>query len=144
MNWIMTLLAVIAGISIGTQAGINGGLGKKIGVIEGAFVSFAIGTLILLVCTIFLGKGNLLNVFSVPKWQLTGGLLGAIYVLVMVLAVPKIGVATTIVSVILGQVLISGVIDHFGLFGGKQIPFDWQRGVAALLLGISLYLMYKK
>jgi transporter family-2 protein len=80
-------------------------------------------------------------VFSVPKWQLTGGLLGAIYVLVMVLAVPKIGVATTIVSVILGQVLISGVIDHFGLFGSKQIPFDWQRGVAAILLGVSLFLI---
>lgn len=144
MNWIMSLLAVIAGISIGAQAGINGGLGKKIGVIEGAFVSFAIGTLILLLFTIFFGKGNLLNIFSVSKWQLTGGLLGAIYVLIMVLAVPKVGVATTIVSVIVGQVLMSLVIDNFGFFGGRQIPFDWHRGLAVILLGMSLFLIYKR
>lgn len=140
----MALLAVIAGISIGVQAGINGGLGKKIGVIEGSFVSFTVGALILLVFTIFFGKGNILNISSVSRWQLTGGLLGAIYVLIMVMAVLKIGVATTIVSVIMGQVLMSLVIDHFDFFGGRQIPFNWHRGIAVVLLGVSLFLIYKR
>jgi bacterial/archaeal transporter family-2 protein len=59
-------------------------------------------------------------------------------------AVPKIGVATTIVSVIMGQVLMSLVIDHFGFFGGRQIPFNWHRGIAVVLLGVSLFLIYKR
>ncbi|MDR7236528.1 uncharacterized membrane protein YdcZ (DUF606 family) [Neobacillus drentensis] len=74
--FIYLILAIIAGTLIRTQAGINGVLGKRIGVIEGSFVSFFIGTIILLLLAIFLGKGDLLIVTSVPKWQLLGGALG--------------------------------------------------------------------
>lgn len=73
--FIYVLLAIIGGISLGVQAGINGVLGKRIGVIEGSFVSFFIGTIILLLLVIFMGKGDLLKVTTLPKWQLLGGLL---------------------------------------------------------------------
>lgn len=47
------LLAVIGGMTIAVQGQINGGLGKKIGVIEGAFISFTVGTLALLFILLF-------------------------------------------------------------------------------------------
>ena len=144
IKWVFPLLALIGGVAISTQASINGGLGRKIGTIEASFVSFAIGTLALLFITIFFGKGNLLSIGSVPKWQLTGGLLGAFYVAVMVVAVPKVGVTTTVTSVIVGQILMSAVVDHYGLFGAKQIPFDLRRLFALILLFGSLYLFFKK
>ncbi|MMZ52247.1 hypothetical protein D1872_140050 [compost metagenome] len=126
------------------QAGVNGALGKRVGTVEGAFISFAVGTLALLLLAIFMGKGNILSVFSVPKWQLIGGLLGALYIFIMVLAVPKIGVGSAVVAVIAGQMLTSTFIDHFNIFGGRQILIDWKRVVALILLAFALYLFNKK
>jgi bacterial/archaeal transporter family-2 protein len=138
------LLAVIGGMSIAVQGQINGGLGKKVGVIEGAFISFAVGTLALLFILLFFGKGNISLIGTVPKWQLLGGLLGAFFVVVQVLVVPKIGVTTTLIAVVAGQILLGAVIDHFGLFGGNRIPIDKQKIVAIMLLLFSLFLYVKK
>lgn len=144
MKWLFPLLAFIGGVAVACQAQINGGLGKKAGAIEGAFISFAIGTLALFFMVLFFGKGNLASVFSVPKWQLFGGLLGAFYVSVMILAVPKIGVAPALVSVIAGQLIFGALIDHFGWFGGQVIPLDIKKIIAIVLLFCSLYLFNHK
>ena len=141
--FIYLLLAIIGGTFIGTQAGINGVLGKRIGVIEGSFVSFFIGTIILLLLAMFLGKGDLLKVTTVPKWQLLGGALGVGYVTIMVAVVPKIGVASAITAVIVGQLLISVTLDHFGIFIKQPIPIDWYRITGLILLLISLFLIFK-
>ncbi|QOR68841.1 DMT family transporter [Cytobacillus suaedae] len=144
MKWLFPVLALLGGVAVAIQATINGGLGRKVGTLEGSLVSFAIGTLALLFIVIFFGKGNLTAVTTVPKWQLTGGLLGAFYVFVAVLVVPRVGVATTLTAVIVGQLIMSAVIDHFGLFGSRQIPFDAKRALALFLLVCSLFLFYKK
>ncbi|CAH0345331.1 DMT family transporter [Bacillus sp. CECT 9360] len=144
MKIIFPLLALAGGMAVAFQAQINGGLGKKVGAIEGSFISFVIGTLVLFFAVLFLGKGNILAVSSVPKWQLIGGILGAFYVFVMVLVVPKIGVAPAMVAVIAGQILIGAIIDHFGLLGGVRVPIDVKKSTAILLLFVSLYLYNHK
>jgi transporter family-2 protein len=144
MNWFFSLLALVTGLAMSAQAAINGGLGKRIGSLEGAFVSFAVGTLALLFLVLFFGKGSISAFASVPKWQLTGGLLGAFYVGVSVMVVPKIGVAPTLVAVIIGQLIMGSIIDHFALFGAKHIPFDLKKFIALMLMGAALFLFYKK
>lgn len=137
------ILAIVGGLCIGIQAGINGVLGKRIGVIEASFVSFFIGTLILLLLVIFMGKGDLLKVTTVPKWQLLGGALGVVYVSIMVASVPKIGVASSITAVIVGQLVISMTLDHFGVFTNQRIPLDGYRIAGIVLLLLSLLLIFK-
>lgn len=137
------LLAIIGGTCIGLQAGINGVLGKRIGVIEASFVSFFIGTIILLLLVIFAGKGDLIKVTNVSKWQLLGGALGVAYVSIMVAIVPKIGVASAITAVIVGQLFISVTLDHFGIFTNQRIPIDWYRISGLALLLVSLFLIFK-
>ncbi|SOC39918.1 transporter family-2 protein [Ureibacillus acetophenoni] len=138
------LLALIAGMTVAIQGQINGGLGKKIGVIEGAFISFALGTLFLLLVLIFFGNGQITSISTVPKWQLLGGILGAFFILVQVLVVPKIGVSTTLLAVIVGQIILSVVIDHFGLFGAERNPVDVNKLAAVFLMFIALFLYTKK
>ena len=137
------LLAIIGGTCIGLQAGINGVLGKRIGVLEASFVSFFIGTVILLLLVIFMGKGDLLKVTNVSKWQLLGGALGVGYVSIMVAIVPKIGVASAITAVIVGQLFISVTLDHFGFFTIQRIPIDGYRISGLVLLLVSLFLIFK-
>ena len=92
---------------------------------------------------LFLGKGNLLAISEVPKGQLIGGLLGAFFVVVLVIVSPEIGVTATLISVIVGQLLIGSIIDHFGLFGGEKFPLDFKKGIALLLMLASIYIFQK-
>ncbi|HEY8341441.1 MAG TPA: DMT family transporter [Calditerricola sp.] len=138
-----TLLMLLAGVGLSMQAAINGTLGKKIGALEGALVNFFVGTLILLLTVLFAGHGQLGEVLRVPKWQLLGGLIGAMYVAAMVFAVPRIGVGVAVMAVIVGQLAMSMAIDHFGLFGLRRIPVDGYRLAGALLLAVALFLIYR-
>lgn len=144
MKLLFPLLALLGGIAVAFQAQINGGLGKKTGVLEASFISFGVGTLALFFVVLFFGKGNFMAVSTVPKWQLVGGLLGAFYVIVTILVVPKIGVASAFIAVIAGQIIIGAIIDHFGLFGGNPIPIDVKKASAIILLLFSLYLFNHK
>ena len=144
MKLLLPLVAVLSGAAMALQGQINGGLGKKVGVLEASFISFGVGTLALFFIVVFFGSGDLLAVLSVPKWQLIGGLLGAFFVVVSVFVVPKIGVATTFMAVIAGQIILGAIIDHFGLFGGHRIPLDVKKLIAIGLLFISLFLFNHK
>ncbi|MFZ3589113.1 DMT family transporter [Bacillus sp. DJP31] len=143
MKLLMVLIAVIGGILAGTQAPINGELGRRIGSLEAALVSFFIGTLVLTLFVLFFGKGQLPQALSVPKWQLLGGILGATFVTAIIFCVPNLGVATTIFSAIIGQVIISMVIDHFGLFGITRNPVNLYRLIGVILMISSLFFIYK-
>lgn len=144
MKLLFPLLALLGGVAVAIQGQINGGLGKKVGILEASFISFAVGTLALLFIVLFFGDGDFLAISTVPKWQLIGGLLGAFYVIVTVLVIPKIGVAPAFVAIIAGQLIIGAVIDHFGLFGGNRIPIDAKKVTAIVLLFFSLYLFNHK
>lgn len=140
---LILLLSVTGGLGLAVQASVNGGLGKKIGAIEASLVSFFIGTLILAIFAIFIGGGNVLNAFSVPKWQLTGGLLGAVFVTCIIFSVPRIGAASAVTGTIMGQMVMSMVIDHYGFFGTPRIPFDVYRLAGILLMALGLALIFK-
>ncbi len=144
MKIVYLLMALVGGLAVGVQAVVNGGLGKKVGSMEASFISFFIGTAVLFFIVLFFGKGNLLAISEVPKGQLFGGILGAFYVLVIVITVPKIGVSSALFSVIAGQILMGTIIDHFGLFGGQTFPIDGKKAFAILLMFSSIYLYNQK
>ena len=144
MNWIVILIVLIAGVATSIQATVNGELGRKVGLIEAAFISFLVGTIFLSIMLAFLKKGNITHALYVPKWQLIGGLLGACYILIMIFAVPRIGIAAAVTTLIIGQLTCSTIIDHFGLGASKPIPIDLQRVASLAFMAIALFLFFKK
>jgi transporter family-2 protein len=76
----------------------------------------------------------------VPWWGWTGGLMGAIYVGMAILLVPRIGAAAYIAFLVAGQMIASVLFDHFGLFGLAERPLDLSRalGVALVIGGVIL------
>jgi len=136
------LLAIVGGIAISAQSSINGIYGEIVGTFESAFVSFFTGAMALIIVVLFVGDGNILHIFSVPKWQLTSALLGVFFIFVMVLVVAKIGVTATNVTAIIGQLFASMIVDHYGWFGKVQIDFDVKRWIGAALMLVALYLLF--
>ncbi|RXJ04423.1 DMT family transporter [Anaerobacillus alkaliphilus] len=137
------ILSIVGGVLAGVQASINGELGKRVGGLEASLISFFIGTLFLVFIVLFFGKGQIHQIFTVPKWQLLGGFLGAVFVTVIILSIPHTGVALTIFAAIIGQMLISLTIDHFGFLGIQAIPMNWSRVFGLLLMLAGLFFIYR-
>jgi bacterial/archaeal transporter family-2 protein len=136
------LLGVGAGCLVGMQAPINSRLGKTVGSIEAATVSFLVGTVALVLILLIArgGLGGLGQIGRVPWWALIGGLLGAVYVSVALVAVRTLGASGLTAVVITGQLAISVVIDRFGLLGIARQNVGVQRitGLVLLIAGVVL------
>jgi transporter family-2 protein len=136
------LLGVGAGCLVGMQAPINSRLGKTVGSTEAATISFLVGTvaLVLILLVVRGGVGNLGDVGRAPWWALVGGLLGAVYVSVALVAVRTLGASGLTAVVIAGQLLISVAIDRFGLLGiaKQQVGVSRVIGLVLLVAGVAL------
>jgi transporter family-2 protein len=126
---------------IALQPAINAGLGRATGNIAAAFVSFAIGALLLAVIVAIAGQaGGLSSTFEVRWYYLLGGVLGAAYVFTAVVTVSSIGAGGVAAATITGQLTASVVIDRLGILGLEEAPITWDRalGVGLLLFGTFL------
>lgn len=129
-----------------TQAVVNSKLASSIdNPILAAFISFAVGTLALLVYILLTGVSlnNLSSAKEVPPVAWIGGLLGAFFVSAMVIIVPRIGVALTFSLAIAGQMLATLFIDHFALLGVSEKPINSMRVLGASLITIGVVLIRK-
>ncbi|WP_312210631.1 DMT family transporter [Acinetobacter variabilis] len=120
--WIFPLV-VLAGMGLSVEAGLLGPLGEEIGHFWATLGIFAIGSLLLTLGLIF-SHPKLSLMFKQPRWQLTGGILGPIYVVALTVATPHIGVGLTMVGILFGQVATSLIIDHWGLLGSHKRAVD--------------------
>ncbi|MEK3798281.1 DMT family transporter [Peribacillus sp. FSL H8-0477] len=143
MGTFMILFTLIGGITLSAQSSINGTFSKKAGTIETTFLTFLTGTMFLTIFILFFGSGNVLGILEAPKWQLSAAFLGTMYLLLTVMAVPRIGVIATNISGIAGQLIIGVIIDHFGWFNSLVIELDMKRVFAILFMIIALYFIYK-
>lgn len=142
VSLVMIALAVIGGALLSVQAAVNGRLSESQGSIRATFLTFLVGTAFSAILVIFLEPAHSVTLFDVKKWQLTGSFLGLVYVLTMTFAVRRIGTAVATVAVILGQLVMSILIDSFGWLGNATIAFSFNRLLAAVLLAIALWFIY--
>jgi transporter family-2 protein len=80
------------------------------------------------------------QVAAVPLWAWFGGVLGAFYVASSIVVGPRLGAAALLALIVLGQLLASLVLDHFGWLGFPQHPLTLVRlaGAALLFGGVVL------
>ena len=138
------LMALVAGISVPTQAGINAQLGlwTKSPVLA-ATISFAVGTLTLITYTLVarIPLPALAGIGGHPWWIWIGGALGAFFVTSTIILVPKLGATTMVTTVLAGQMVASLLLDHFGALGYPLHPVSLGRIVGVLLVCVGVWLI---
>ena len=77
---------------------------------------------------------------SVPRIAWLAGLAMAFYALTVTFLTPKFGVGNIVMCVVVAQLIMSSVIDQFGLFGAPVYTIDLKRaaGLALLAGGAAL------
>ena len=137
---ILIIVAVIGGISVALQAQMMGLLDKSIGTLEGVFVTYAGGGLLIALVLIIMRGGNLVAWQGVPWYAYSSGALGLIIVGAIGYSAPRLGLVATFTIIVSAQFIVAAVIDHFGALGAATRPLDLSRmlGIALLLAGIWL------
>jgi transporter family-2 protein len=138
------LLMFVGGMAVALQPSINARLAQRVGPLESACISFAVGTLALLVVVLVSGRGTLRGFSSAPWWELTGGLLGAFFVTLTIIAVPRIGTAAAMAAIIAAQLVTGILLDHFGFFDLRTVPLDARRACGTLLLLCGAALVFRR
>ncbi len=131
------LLALAAGVSIVVQQALNANLRGEFGSAAwSGFVSYFVG----LLCMAIVGlvwRDPLPSagaIARIPGRAWSGGLFGAIFIMLAIFLLPKLGAATFIALLVAGQMLASVAFDHFGWLGLAQRPVDLPRVIGVLLL----------
>jgi bacterial/archaeal transporter family-2 protein len=141
------VLTVAAGCLVGMQAPVNARLSSSVGKFQAATFSFLVGTAALVLVTTVVTQGDfssLRNVSSVPWWALIGGLFGAVYVAVALVAVRTLGATGVTAAVITGQLVVSAVIDRFGLLGITRQNLGTTRIVGLFVLAVGVFLVVRR
>jgi len=139
------LTAVVGGL-IALQAPINSNLGKRIGTLPAASLSFAIGTVVLVLLALVFGGGfGKIGEARHLSWvYLTGGALGAAYVTTVLVTVRSLGAGGVVAATIAGQLTAAVVVDQLGILGiEKQMVTPLRvTGIALLAAGTFLVVRY--
>jgi transporter family-2 protein len=134
-----------AGGLIALQAPINSTLGRTVGSLPAASVSFAIGLAALLALTFMVGGGfgRMGEASDLSWYYLTGGLLGAVYVTTALIAVRTLGAGGVTAATIAGQLSLSMVLDRFGVLGLDERGLSASRVAGVALLAAGTFLVVR-
>ena len=144
--YVYILLALAAGAMMPTQAATNNKMATVVGSpILSALISFVVGTIALFGYVLISGTpiGNLSSAKDAPAIAWIGGLLGAFFVTAAVMLVPRLGVAMTFSLIIAGQMIVTLIIDHFGLLGVPVKEVSLARVFGILLIAGGVVLIRK-
>lgn len=141
MQLLLIFLVIAGGMGLSVEAGLLGPLAGQVGDLWATFSIFGVGSALTFLLMLVFGPRQSPSFFSLPGWQLTGGVLGPIYVVILTVAVPVIGIAMTMIGILAGQVCKSLLIDHYGLFGSPKRKIDGRRLIALLLIVVALVLI---
>lgn len=138
-------LMLVAGAFLAIQPPVNATLSRHRGSIEASSISFFTGTVFLFLTCLLFGKGSAIKAFEAPAWEWLGGVLGASVVCSAILSVPRIGVLSTSLAMILDNLSMAAVIDNFGLFDAPLHHFTLRRMLGFALVIAGLYFIsFKK
>lgn len=138
------LAAVLSGCLSAVVGAILASLGQVIGsAIQATTVLFAIATGVMIIfCCVNGSVTKLRKAFSTdaPWWIWTGGFLGAVIVYANAWLIPLIGVSVFMMALLIGQLLLSLLMEKHGWLGAPKKHISWTQfaGILIMLAGIFL------
>ena len=141
----LTSLALAIGILLTVQTAINSQLRHYLhSPLQAALLSFMVGTIVLSILVLLQNseKPTLQQLFNIPWYLWLGGCLGVYAITVSLYTAPKLGFLTLSALIIFGQIVMSMIVDQYGLFATEKTALNWQRllGSVVIFIGVLLTL----
>ena len=140
-------LALGVGIAMAFQTAINSQLREHLhSPLQAALLSFTVGTIVLALMVFFQSaeKPRVAELANIPWLLWIGGCLGVYAISMSIYTAPKLGFLTFSGLVIFGQLVISMLLDHFGLLGTDKTPINWQRLLGSIIIFVGVLLTLQR
>jgi transporter family-2 protein len=141
---LFTAWSAIAGGVIPVMAALNGSLGRSIGSPIHAALILGVGGVIVMAGVLLVVRPAMPTgaaFASVPPMAWFAGVAMAIYAISATYLAPRFGVGNFVICVVVAQLVVSSVIDQFGLFGAPVYPIGIRRLIGLLVLGAGAALV---
>ena len=135
------IFSVIAGAAMSVQGVFNTALAGTAGLYEAN--SFVQGTafFVSLLLASILGDGSYKRILTSNKLYLTGGVLGVLITVFVMLAIKRKGATVAVSVILISQLLTAAIIDALGLFETQKVAFGLYKyiGLALMIAGVLLF-----
>jgi len=137
---LIILIGLAGGVAVGIQGPLASMISQRLGMLESVLIVHLGGALIALLPLLFLGGGKLGQWRQLPWYTLAAGVFGLVVISAISYMIPRVGVAAAIITIVAGQLLVSTLLDHYGLLGAMSRPLDATRalGLAVVMVGVWL------
>lgn len=141
MKLLPIILAVLAGIFTTIESSMNAQLGKYITPTAATLHSLLVGILFMLLISLYNGEiYQYAKVVNVKPIWLFGGIFGALIILFSSKAIPEIGISSTLILILSGQLLSGLVIDvHY-----NEVVIGTRKAVGLILFLIGTIIFLKE
>jgi len=133
-------ISIFTGIVLAIMISLNGGLGNISGNYASSVIIHFVGLIGIIFVLIFT-KSKIKNLKGIPFYMFTGGLIGILTVLFTNIGFMGLGVSLTVSLSLLGQLITSLVIDHFGYFNMTVVEFDKKKILGLIIIIAGIYVM---
>jgi len=140
---VVIVIGLIGGIAVGLQQPLTNMVSQRLGVFESAFIIQFGGAIAAVIPLLLQRGGNIAEWRAVPWYALAGGALGVFVLVGISVTFPRLGAVTTTFLIVTGQLLISVLLDHFGLLGTAVRPIDLSRILGILVLFVGVWLIIR-
>lgn len=140
----LSLLALVAGAAIATQAAMNAKLGVLLGSsLMATSIAFLVSSLLTVSALLISTRSypQIASIKAIPSYLwVSGGILSAFGVAMFYFLIPKMGVGSMMSYALSGQILIAVLSSHFGWFELPVKPINGLKviGTLALIGGVLL------
>jgi transporter family-2 protein len=133
-------LSLLIGVLITIMITFNGELSNKLGNYSALVIIHLVGFLIILLI-LFFKKVKLTLKNSLPIYMYSAGAISVFTIMFNNLSYAALGVSIPVALGLLGQLLTSLAIDHYGFLGMKKINFNKKKFIGLLIITIGISIM---
>ena len=137
---VISIIGLIGGVAVGFQQPLTNIIGQRLGILESAFIIQLGGAIAAAIPLLLQRGGNLMNWQTLPWYALIGGVFGVVVLVGINFTFPRLGAVSTTFLIVTGQLVVSVLLDQFGVLGAQVRPIDLSRilGIAILFVGVWL------
>lgn len=137
------LVGLLGGVAVGLQSPLAGAMSQQVGGAASSLIVHVSGAVFSAVLLAARGGENISALSSLPWYMFASGVFGVILYLSLSSTLPRLGAGVALTLIIVGQLVVGLMIDHFGWFGVTVRSFDLTRAAALVFLLIGGYLMVR-
>ena len=135
------VVGLIGGLAVGLQGPMSGVLSQRTGPLGSSLVIHLGGALISAVLIVFLRGVDWAAMKALPWPYFFTGLLGVVLYFTLAFTLPRAGAGISMALLILGQMGVGLLVDHYGWLGTPVQPVSAERIVGVLVILGGAYLV---